>query len=310
MTLVQTRVAHDDLAERRAPLDRDSFPFRSRHFDSGDGSMHYVDEGSGAPIVLVHGTPTWSFLYRHLIHGLSARHRVVAAAHLGFGLSEKPEGAPYRPEDHARRLAALIEHLGLSDITLVVHDFGGPIGLSYAIAHPERVARLVLFNTWMWSLEGDPAVVRGSRIAAGWLGRFLYRRLNLSPKMLIPRVMGDRRKLTADAHRHYVDVFRTPAERTAPWVLARELLASGPWYDRLWGQRHLLSGKPMLLLWGMKDPAFGPAYLERWRRAFPRAVAVTFQSAGHFVQEEEGGALVPIIERFVDESATAARDAR
>lgn len=118
-------------------LDRAEYPFAPHHFESGDGRMHYVDEGEGEPVVLVHGTPTWSFLYsRHRIRGLSRTRRVIAPGHLGFGLSEKPADALYRPEDHARRLEALLEHLGLEGITLVVHDFGGPIGLSYALRHP------------------------------------------------------------------------------------------------------------------------------------------------------------------------------
>ncbi len=102
---------------------------------------------------MVHGTPTWSFMYRHLIRDLSPRYRCIAPDHLGFGLSDRPAGWSYRPEDQARNLARLIETLGLKDLTLVVHDFGGPIGLAYALDHPENVRRLVLFNTWMWSFR-------------------------------------------------------------------------------------------------------------------------------------------------------------
>src|SRR5690606_18613567 len=180
---------------------------------------------------------TWSFLYRDLIRRLSASHRVVAIDHLGFGLSDKPREAGYRPADHARRLAALIESLGLDGITLVVHDYGGPIGLSYAIDHPQRVARLVLLNTWMWSQAGDPATERASRIMGGPIGRFLYLRLNFSPKVLLRAVFADRSKLTPAVHRHYTGVFPSPGERTAPWILARELIGSSAWYDALWSRR-------------------------------------------------------------------------
>jgi len=278
---------------------RSEYPFEPRWLDTPEGRLHYVDEGEGSPVVLVHGTPTWSFLWRHLIRGLSRSHRVIAPDHLGFGLSEKPESAPYRPEDHARRLAALLDHLSLERITLVVHDFGGPIGLSYALDRPERVERLVLFNTWMWSLAGHPAAEKASRFVAGPLGRFLYRRLNLSPRVLIPAVMGDRRKLTREAHRHYVAAFPTARERTAPWVLGRELIGSTAWYESLWRRREALRAFPALLLWGMKDPTFGADSLERWREALPAAEVHRFPEAGHFVQEEEGAALVPTIAAFL-----------
>src|SRR5690242_14611464 len=162
-------------------VDPDAFPFRARFFDSGEGRMHYVDEGGGAPVVLVHGTPAWSFLYRHLIAGLVRTHRVIAIDHLGFGLSDKPADGRYRPADHARRLTALLDHLDLEPVTLAVHGAGGPIGLSYAIERPEKVGAIVLFNTWMWSLENDMNVQRTSRIASGPLGSVLYRHLNLLP---------------------------------------------------------------------------------------------------------------------------------
>ena len=286
-------------------VDHTAYPFRSRFFGSSHGRMHYVDEGNGAPLVLVHGTPTWSFLYRHLIASLSRSFRIIAVDHLGFGLSEKPEHAPCRPADHARRLATLIDHLGLSDITMVVHDFGGPIGLSYAIERPENVRALVLFNTWMWSLAGDPRAERASRLAAGPLGRLLYRRLNISPRWLMPLVYGDRTRLTPAIHAHYIKPFGSAADRTAPWILARELAGSAAWYESLWARRAALASKPALLLWGLMDPTFGTEALARWRSALPGAELEEFSDAGHFVPEEIGLALVPRIASFVRRSRYA-----
>lgn len=273
----------------RAWLNRDLYPFEARHLDVEGGRMHYVDEGDGAPIVLVHGTPTWSFLYRDLIRDLSRHHRVVAPDHLGFGLSDKPADAAYRPEDHAARLERLIETLGLRDVTLVVHDFGGPIGLAYALRRPKNVRALVLFNTWMWSLEENRAARMASRLAASPIGRFLYRRLNFSPRMLIPAVMGDRKKLSKEEHRHYTAPFPTSRERTGPWVLAKELIGSSDWYRGLWERRDRIADKPALLLWGIKDPTFAADTLDRWREALPAAEVETFPEAGHFVQEEVDG---------------------
>lgn len=290
-------------------LDRSLYPFAGRYFGSADGRMHYVDEGTGTPVVFVHGTPTWSFLYRELIARLAPRHRAVAVDHLGFGLSDKPARAPYEPSDHARRLVSLLDALDVSGATLVMHDFGGPIGLSAALARPDRIARLVLFNTWCWSVGDDRAIARGARIAGSRVGRLLYRHVNFPVKVLMPKVMGDRGVLTPAIHRHYAAPLATPDERMGAWAFARALLGAGAWFDRLWAERARLRGKPMLLLWGMKDPTFGPAYLERWRTEFPEARVHTFPGSGHFVPEEAGVEVGPLLEGFVDAPAARAPNA-
>ncbi len=281
-------------------INRDEYPFESHYFELDPGRMHYVDEGQGSPVVMVHGTPTWSFLYRDLIKELSRSHRVVAVDHIGFGLSDKPEAYSYRPEELAQNLTALIEQLNLRDITLVVHDFGGPIGLSYAIDHPGNVKALVLFNTWMWSLQGNSSVKMASRLLGNPIGRFLYKRMNFSPRMLMKAAMGDKSKLTKEIHQHYINVFPEPQDRQAPWTFARELLGSSNWYDRLWQQRERIKDKPTLILWGMKDPTFSASDLERWAALFTDAEIVKFPEAGHFVPEEEEGNLAPIVERFLE----------
>jgi haloalkane dehalogenase len=281
-------------------LDRSLYPFAGHWFESDDGRMHYIDEGIGSPVVFVHGTPTWSFLYRHLVTQLATRHRVIAVDHLGFGLSDKPDGAPYEPRDHARRLTALLDALQITGATFVVHDFGGPIGLSAAMERPERVARLVLFNTWMWSVRDDPAIARGARVAGSWFGRLLYRHLNFPVKVLMPKAMGDRTVLTPHLHEHYAAPLGTPDERMAAWACARALLHSSAWFDELWANRDRLRGVPMHLIWGMRDPTFGPAYLERWERAFPEATVHTFPTSGHFVPEEVPNPVASLLRRFID----------
>lgn len=295
---------------RAAPpewLDMMAYPFRPHYFDTGEGSLHYLDEGSGPPVVLVHGTPTWSFLWRRLIPQLIvAGHRVIAPDHLGFGLSDKPRGAGYRPEDHARRLRSLLDSLELSDVTLVVHDFGGPIGLSWALDRPGCVSRLVILNSWLWSLDDDSTMAKGGRLASGLLGRFLYTRLNISPKFLIPAAFADRTRLSSATHRQYLAPFPDAASRRPLWELARALLGSSAWYDQLWRRHEWLRGKPALLAWGMRDPALGISYLERWKRALPGARIVEFPDAGHFVQEEAASELATQVTTFLRRSAPRA----
>jgi pimeloyl-ACP methyl ester carboxylesterase len=276
-------------------VDRREYPFEPRTLDVDRGRLSYVDEGEGAPIVMVHGTPTWSFLYRHLIRSLKERHRCVVPDHLGFGLSDRPRGWSYRPEDQARNLARLIESLALKDLTLVVHDYGGPIGLAYAIDHPENVRRLILFNTWMWSWAGDRRMEWSGRILGGPLGRFLYERVGFSVRVMLRHAIADHRRYTRAVERHYLRAL----DGHATWIYARELLGSSAWYDGLWRRRDRIARIPALLIWGMKDPAFG-RYLGRWREVFERAEVVELPDCGHAPPEERAPEVLKCLAPFLE----------
>lgn len=280
-------------------LDRTAYPFAPHYLDVDGGRMHYVDEGAGEPILFVHGTPSWSFLYRHMICDLSRDHRCIAPDHIGFGLSEKPPGWSYGMGDHARNLTALIDHLGVDSFTLVAHDLGGPIALSYALEHPGRISRLLLFNTFMWPMEGEFAVPGAARLFGGPLGRLLYLRLNISVRSLVPALYGDRAKLTPEIHRQYVAPFPRPEDRHGMYAFARQIASGAPWCAELWKRRAALADIPATLVWGMKDVAFGPKYLTRWRGLLPQAEVVELPGAGHFVQEEEPGAAIAALRRLV-----------
>jgi haloalkane dehalogenase len=270
-------------------LDRSEYPFVPRRVPTADGGMSCVDEGAGEIVVLAHGTPTWSFEWRHVIRALRGTHRVIAPDHLGFGFSDRPEGAGYRPEDHARRFAeclAAVLPAGAA-VTLVVHDFGGPIALDWALRNPGRVRRVVLVNTWLWSFADDAAMRRKASLAGGALGRWLYRQLNASVRLIMPAAYGDRRKLTKAIHAHYLAVFSDADSRERVlFALAKALLGSGGFYDGLWARRVELARMSPVILWGMKDGAFPPAALARWREAFPGAPVTMFAEAGHWPHEE------------------------
>jgi haloalkane dehalogenase len=282
-------------------VDRAGYPFAHRFVELLEGRMHYVDEGRGEPVLFVHGTPTWSYEWRHLIRELAPGWRCIAPDLLGFGLSDRPPGFAYTPEAHAALVAAFTERLGLERFTMVVHDYGGPIGLPLVLQRPERVGRLVLLNTWMWPLDDDPGLGRKGRLAASALGRLLYRRCNASLRLLMPHAYGDRRKLTAAIHRQYLAPFPSGDDRERVlWALARALLGSSAYYAGLWQRRAGLRGRPVLLVWGMCDPAFGPSALARWEEVFgPAARVLRLPEAGHWPHEEAPDAVGQEIRAFL-----------
>ena len=267
-------------------LDTKEYPFTPHFHTLRAGKMHYIDEGTGETIVMVHGTPTWSFLYRKIIRRLSQKYRCIAPDHLGFGLSDKPDNFTYTPEEHARNLEQFITDLGLKDITLVVHDFGGPIGLSYALRHPENVRRVVIMNTFMWSLSGDAHFRQASKILGGTIGQLLYKHLNFSPRVMLKMSYYDKSKLTKKIHEQYLNPFPTPQSRTSTAVLAKELIGSSAWFDFLWQRRTAIAGIPTLLLWGMNDTAFRPTELAKFESFLTNSTTMKIPNCGHFVQEE------------------------
>ncbi len=278
-------------------LDRTEFPFPSYFFPLEMGNLHYVDHGNGSPIVMVHGNPVWSFVYRHLIAGLADRYRCIAVDHIGFGLSDKPRRWSYHPPDHARNLDTFLEALDLEDVTLVVQDWGGPIGLSWALDHPERVSRLVILNTWMWSVRGDFHFETFSRFFGTPAGRFLILRFNFFVRILMPMMF--RGILPKPIRRHYVQPLSRPEDRKGCWTFPEQILGADAWLRDLWSRRQAIAEKPALILWGLKDIAFRKQELHRWMQIFPDAGVIRYPDAGHFVQEDIGPDLCPVIEEFL-----------
>ena len=293
-------------AERASPLpgwvDVNAYPFVPRSVRlPRESAMSYLDEGEGEPLLFVHGTPSWSFEWRHVIRALAKSHRCVAPDLLGFGLSDRPRDFSYTPEAHAREIDAFVEAIGLRDFTLVVHDFGGPIALPLALERREIVRRVVVLNSWMWSLGTDPAIARAARLLGGRFGRLLYERVNLSPRVIMPAAYADKRKLTRAIHEQYLAPFPDTWSRgTVLWTLARSLLASSAHYEKLWARRDRLRDLPVLLIWGMRDPSFTPTSLARWREAAPHASVVEL-SVGHWPQEEAPEDVVKALRAFLIE---------
>ena len=282
-------------------LDYTLYPFKSKFLKLPTGNMHYVDEGDGETLLFIHGTPTWSFLYRHCLKELSSQYRCIAMDHLGFGLSDKPADFNGNPETHAENIRLLIEHLNLTGVTLVVHDFGGPIGLGAAIQFPERIKRIVLLNSWCWETKNMEAARKVDRIVNSLAGKFLYLNLNFSPRLLMKQGFYLKRLLTKKIHLHYINPFPDKLSRTGLLSLAKSLVGSSRWYEDQWQQLDVLTGKPWLILWGMQDRFISPDFLEKWVVRIPQA-KVCKLNCGHFIQEEMAEILTSEVRQFLNDT--------
>lgn len=289
-----------------------SWPYPPRWFDTADGRMHYVDEGprDGRPVVMVHGNPTWAYLYRNFIPALVAGgHRAIAIDHLGFGRSDKPDRPElYRIERHCRRMEALLESLELSDATVVPQDWGGPIGLYWASRHPDRVARLFILNTFAHRPPADvplPLPLRLFRLPG--VGEAMVKGLDLFKRVFLFRAGVVHRERMSPQVR---DAYRAPhpnwSSRTPILVFPREIPSGprGPVADLAaeieQGLERGFRDKPVRIFWAMKDIAFSSAMLDQmWLRTFPGAEVTRLEDAGHYLQEDAHEHIVPALVEFV-----------
>lgn len=267
-------------------LDKSEYPFTSNYFDINGQKLHYIDEGQGETILFVHGTPSWSFDFRNIIKKLKADFRCVAIDHMGFGLSDKPEHYDYSTQNHSKTLEQFVLEKQLDNITLVVHDFGGPIGLNFAIQHPDKIGNLVILNSWLWSSKDDPDYLKLHKILKSPLLPFLYRYLNFSPKFILPKSFGDH-KLSTRLLRQYTRPFADKTQRNGALAFARSLLNDQDWFEELWSNRHAISKKPTLFIWGLKDPVIKPHYLDKFISGFTNSKTIRLETSGHFPQEEQ-----------------------
>jgi len=287
--LDMSRVKHSLPHSSPQWLDKEAYPFDSKFIKLSSGDMHYIDEGEGPILLFVHGTPTWSFVYRNQIKELAKSFRCIAIDHLGFGLSEKPENFSYTPEQHAANLQEFVDKLDLESINLVVHDFGGPIGLSYAVNNAPNINSITIMNTWMWSLEKDKEIMQASSLLGGFWGRLFYKQFNFSVKFLMPKGFYNKQHLTPSLHQQYIKAFPDAQSRHSTWVFARELKNSSQWFASLESKIDKLADKKIQILWGMKDELIKPHHLTHWKTLTQRlnnVRIVEIENAGHFVQEE------------------------
>jgi haloalkane dehalogenase len=281
---------------RPAWVPSELYPFEDRYAEVAGSVVHYVDEGTGPPLLLLHGNPTWSFLYRELINGLRDRYRCIAIDYPGFGLSEPAPGYGFTPAEHADVVERLVLRLDLRDVTMMVQDWGGPIGLTVATRHPERFAAFVIGNTWAWP-KSDPATQLFSRFLGGPVGRRLILQRNLFVERLLPG--GVRRGTLPDAVMDaYRGPFPTPGSRWPTAVFPREILGSRPFLADVERRLPGVRDRPVLLVWPTRDVAFRDPERRRWEEVFRDHRTVQLQGAGHYIQEDAPGEIVAAIREW------------
>ncbi|MCG3129737.1 MAG: Haloalkane dehalogenase [Phycisphaerae bacterium] len=267
--------------------------------------LRYVDEGEGDPVLMLHGNPTWGFFYRRMIEALRGSHRVIAPDHVGCGRSDKPAQYAYTLRQHAANVETMIDRLNLRGITLVVHDWGGAIGFAAAVRRPELFRRFVVLNTAAF-FGRIPLRIRFCRPPL--LGEALVRGFNGFSRAALTMAVVHRERMTPEVRAAYLEPYRTYADRRAVLAFVRDIPTS-PAQDSFHVIREIetglarLAGHPMLICWGGRDFCFNDAFLQEWRRRFPKAVVHRFADAGHYVLEDAHERILPLVQAFLRNEA-------
>lgn len=284
---------------------RSLYPFSSNHVSLDGHQVHYLDEGDGPVLLMVHGNPTWSFYWRELVRALRVGYRVVVPDHVGCGLSDKPSSASYayRLEDRIHDLESLIRELGLERITLLAHDWGGAIGMGAAVRMPDRFRRFVLFNTAAFPSGQCPLRIRVCRTPL--LGRLAVQGLNLFARAALRMAVCRPGGLSPPVRAGLLAPYDSWANRTAVYQFVHDipLHPRHPSYQTLSDIEAGLAqfrDHPIALIWGMRDWCFTPHFLNRFLQIFPDAEVHRLDDAGHYVVEDAHERIIPLIEAFLE----------
>jgi cis-3-alkyl-4-acyloxetan-2-one decarboxylase len=289
----------------------------SRWFDGGSFRQHYLDEGDGPPVLMLHGNPSWSYLWRGLMTGLRATNRCVAPDHVGMGLSGRPpeHDYAYTLKSRVDDLDALMTHLveqgaPSSGWTLVLHDWGGPIGMAWAARHPDMVERLVVLNTAAFPSPWGPRLPLTLRLTLRAIKRTrLAEHLVLRHNAFARGAarFGVARRMSPEAREAYLAPYDAPASRLAILRFVQDIPlspADPAWAELLAAERAaaLLADRPVFIGWGTRDPVFRRPFFEKWRSLFPDAECRVYPDAGHYVLEDKSDELVGEIRAFLARS--------
>jgi pimeloyl-ACP methyl ester carboxylesterase len=283
----------------------DLYPFTPKRFTLPSGqTMSYLDEGSsgdsGHTFLMVHGNPTWSFYYRNLVKEFSPNARCIVPDHIGAGLSDKPQDYAYTVSTHIENLNALTEHLDLGNLTLVVHDWGGAIGMGWALKNAAKVRRLVILNTAAFRSKRIPFSINICRIPG--FGALAIRGMNAFARAAVIRAA--KTSLPKDVIRGYLGPYDSWANRIANLRFVQDIplhpgIPSWPVLETIEAGLAQFKDRPMLICWGGEDFCFDDSFLATWRERFPDAQVHRFADAGHYVLEDAGERVIEHMRQFL-----------
>ncbi len=260
------------------------YPFEHHFLDLDKGiNIHYVDEGQGPLLLMLHGNPTWSLLYRKMILGLRDNFRCIAPDYPGFGLSTAPKGYGFTPREHSEVLEQFVDTLKLQDFTLIMQDWGGPIGLGLAGRHPELVKGLVIGNTWAWPLVGNKRFEMFSALMGGPIGHTIAYLFNGVVRFFLKEGLVN--KLDPEVYKLYLAPFKNRNNRKQTAIFPHQLIKAADYLSEVEAGLSKLNNIPVLFPWGQKDFAFRDAELRRFQEYFPNHEMLLLE-ASHFWQED------------------------
>lgn len=268
--------------------------------------MHYVDEGEGPVLLMLHGNPTWSFYYRNLVAAFRESHRVIVPDHIGCGLSDKPQDFAYRLEQHIANVERLVDALGIEKATIVVHDWGGAIGMGLAVRRPSLPERFVVFNTAAFLSDRIPFSIDICRIPG--FGALMIRGLNAFARAALIRAVVHQDRLTDDVKAGYLGPYDSWKSRVANLKFVHDIPMNPthptyPVLERIGASLEKFAEHPMMIAWGAKDFCFDDSFYDEWKRRFPNAEAHYFEDAGHYVLEDAHERIVPLMQKFMEASS-------
>ena len=281
------------------------YPFSSNSLQLEQHRYHYLDEGAGETLLMLHGNPTWSFYYRNLILGLKDSYRCVVPDHMGMGKSDKPQDYPYTLSQHIDNLEQLVNHLGLDDITLVVHDWGGAIGMGFAVRHPKLIRRLVIFNTAAFLSHEIPLSLSLCRIPG--FGALAIRGFNAFARGAIRWACVKQERMTKEVREGYLEPYDNFANRVANLRFVQDIPMSpdSPSYSVIQNiekNLKLFQNHPVQIIWGAHDFVFNDNFLKRWQEIFPQAEVHRMEDAGHYVVEDAHESILPMLKEFLQKN--------
>ncbi|MBL7646522.1 MAG: alpha/beta fold hydrolase [Candidatus Hydrogenedentes bacterium] len=287
-----------------------NFPFKPKHINRNGLKYNYVDEGQGDPVVMVHGNPSWSFYYRNLIDALKGQYRCIAPDHIGCGLSDKPgdDQYTYTLKNRVDDLEALLDHLDVTkNVTLVVHDWGGMIGMAWATRHPERVKQIVVLNTSAFHLPDTKRFPLGLWICRNtWLGTVLVRGFNAFARGAA-WVGCKRNPMPKELRDAYCAPYDSWDNRIATLRFVQDIPLRGedpayPIVTEVELKAKQFADRPMLICWGLLDFVFDKHFLKLWTDQFPQAEVHRFTDCGHYILEDAKDEVIGLVQRFLARS--------